>query len=139
MMLVRNYVGRSSIDGFGVFAGEFVPKGTMVWEFTEGCDQVYSDELLASLLPVQREVILHYGYVEPGMKGVVLCCDNARHFNYALDPNCGPGGEMKAGTISTFAMRDIQPGEEFTFSVEEDDDALRKLGPAALEQLSPGK
>ena len=109
MMLVRNYVGKSSIDGFGVFAGEFIPKGTMVWEFTEGCDQVYSDELLAALLPVQREVILHYGYVEPGMEGVVLCCDNARHFNYALDPNCGPGGEMKAGTISTFAMRDIQP------------------------------
>ena len=68
MMLVRNYVGRSPIDGFGVFAGEFIPKGTMVWEFTEGCDQVYSDEILAALSPVQRDVILYYGYVEPGWR-----------------------------------------------------------------------
>lgn len=137
MMLVKNYIGRSPIDGFGVFAGEFIPKGTMVWEFTEGCDQVYSDEILAALLPVQREVILHYGYVENGLEGVVLCCDNARHFNYALDPNCCPGGEMKAGMISTIAMRDIHPGEELTFSVEEDDDALRKLGPAKFNELLP--
>jgi hypothetical protein len=137
MMLVRNYVDRSGIHGMGIFAGEFIPKGTMVWEFTEGCDQVYSQALLARLLPIQREIVLFYGYVEPGMSDVILCCDNARHFNYAVDPNCGPGGEMKAGTISTFAMRDIAPGEELTFSVEEDADALRKLGPELYRSLLP--
>lgn len=139
MMLVRTYLDKSPTHGIGLFASEFIPKGTCVWEFTLGCDQVYTDEILASLAPVQREIVLFYGYIEPGLEGVILCCDNARHFNYALDPNCGPGGEMKAGTISTFAMRDIEPGEELTFSVDEDSDALRKLGPEAYAKLLPPK
>jgi hypothetical protein len=69
MMLVRNYIDKSQIHGVGVFAGEFIPEGTCIWELTPGCDQIYSDAMLAALLPVQREIILFYGYIEPGMEG----------------------------------------------------------------------
>ena len=34
MMLVRNYIDKSPIHGVGVFAGEFIPKGTCIWELT---------------------------------------------------------------------------------------------------------
>lgn len=131
MMLVRNYIDKSPIHGLGIFAGEFIPKGTRVWEFTRGCDQVYAEADLAALHPVQREIIMFYCYVEIGRDGVVLCCDNARHFNYARDFNCGPGDHTVDGYVSTFALRDIREGEELTFSIEEDEDAMRKLGPAA--------
>lgn len=128
MMLVRNYIDKSPIHGIGVFAGEFIPAGTCIWELTPGCDQIYTDEMLAELEPVQREIILFYGYVEPGMEGVILCCDNARHYNFSTDPNSGSDDRAKHGARSTYALRDIAEGEELTFAVEEDVDAARKLG-----------
>lgn len=140
MMLVQNYIDKSANHGLGVFAGEFIPKGNRIWEFTEGCDQIYSAERLAALLPVQRGIIMFYCHVEPGLPGVVLCCDNARHYNYSRDPNTGPlDGPVTDGSMATYAIRDIQRGEELTFSVLEDDDAERKLGPALYAELSGAK
>ncbi len=139
MMLVRNHIDKSPIHGLGVFASEFIPKGTCIWEFTLGCDQIYSDEMLAALTPVQREIILFYGYIEPGMEGVILCCDNARHYNFSSEPNSGSDHRAKHGARSTYALRDIIEGEELTFAVDEDTDAERKLGDAFAElSQSPG-
>ena len=137
MMLVRNYIDKSPIHGIGVFAGEFIAAGTCIWEMTPDCDQVYSEELLATLTAVQRDIVLFYGYIEPGMDGVILCCDNARHYNFSADPNSGSDERMKHGARSTFALRDIAAGEELTFGVDEDDDAARKLG-AVYDLLSRG-
>lgn len=128
MMLVPNYLDRSPIHGIGIFSRDFVPKGTRVWEFTPGFDQVFTEEQLATLLPLQREITMFYCYVEQGVNRLVLCCDNARHFNYADDPNCGPGDHAIDGYVSALALRDIVAGEEFTYSIEEDADADRKLG-----------
>src|SRR5690606_26981127 len=122
----------------GVFAGAFIPKGTCIWELTPGCDQLYTDEMLAALAPVQREIILFYGYVEPGMEGVILCCDNARHYNFSTDPNSGSDDRAKHGARSTYALRDIAEGEELTFAVEEDVDAARKLGDVYRELSRSG-
>jgi uncharacterized protein len=130
MMCVENYLDKSPIHGIGVYAGAFIPRGTLIWEFTPGFDQVHPDASLAQLTPVQRAIVLFYCYREPGLDGVVLCCDNARHYNFDANPNSGTGPRPTRvhGCLSTFALRDIQPGEELTYAVEEDDDALRKLG-----------
>jgi SET domain-containing protein len=128
MMLVPTYLDKSPIHGIGIFARDFIPKGTRVWEFTPGFDEVFSDAELAGLLPVQREAVLFYCFIEPGLEGTVLCCDNARHFNFDDDPNCGSGDHVLHGYISTFALRDIAAGEELTYSVNDDADAARKMG-----------
>lgn len=128
MMLVENYVDRSPIHGLGIFAREPVPRGTRIWEFTPGFDQVFEERTLDALLPLQRRTILFYCYVEQGLNQLVLCCDNARHFNYADDPNCGPATHTVDGFVSAVALRYIAAGEEFTYSVDEDADADRKLG-----------
>ena len=39
MYLVKTYLDKSGIHGMGVFAGEDIPKGTIVWDFVEGVDQ----------------------------------------------------------------------------------------------------
>ncbi|WP_291741329.1 SET domain-containing protein [Bauldia sp.] len=127
-MLVPNYLDRSPIHGIGIFARDSIPEGTRVWEFTPGFDQVFSDVELATLKPLEREAILFYCYVEQGLNSLVLCCDNARHFNYADDPNCGPRDHSVQGFLSAFALRDIAAGEELTYSTAEDADAGRKLG-----------
>jgi hypothetical protein len=89
---------------------------------------VFRESDLALLLPLQRETILFYGYIEPGCEGVVLCCDNARHFNLLRGANCGSGDQSAHGYVSTLALRDIAAGEELTYPFEEDLDARRKLG-----------
>jgi len=128
MMLVPTYLDRSPIHGIGIFATTFIPGGTTVWEFTPNADQVFSEDDLARLLPLQRETILFYGYIEPGREGVVLCCDNARHFNLLRTPNCASREVSAHGYISTVALHDIAAGEELTYPFEEDLDARRKLG-----------
>jgi SET domain-containing protein len=138
MMLVRNYIDKSPIHGIGVFAGEFIPKGTCIWELTPGCDQVYGEDALAAMTPVQREIVLFYGYVEAGIEGIILCCDNARHYNFSSDPNSGSDDRVKHGARSTYALRDIAEGEELTFAVDEDVDAARKLG-EVYDLLARGK
>ncbi|MCB1498479.1 MAG: SET domain-containing protein [Bauldia sp.] len=130
MMLVPTYLDKSPIHGIGIFAAEFITRGTRVWEFTHNADQVFSESALAGLTPLQRQTILFYGYIEPGRDGVVLCCDNARHFNLLRDANCGAGNHSSQGYISTFALRDIAAAEELTYPFEEDVDARRKLGDA---------
>ena len=128
MMLVPTYLDRSPIHGVGIFARDVIPKGTRVWEFTPGFDQVFSDAELAALQPVQRDAVLFYCFIEPGLAGTVLCCDNARHFNFADDPNCGSADHVLHGYVSTCALRDIAAGEELTYSIGEDADAARKMG-----------
>ncbi|MCP4308821.1 MAG: hypothetical protein GY788_28890 [bacterium] len=132
------YLDRSSIHGIGVFSRALIPSGSLVWEFTPGFDQVFSDDVLEKVSPLQRNTILFYGYIEPGRSGVVLCCDNARHFNLSGDANCGAGDHVAHGFISTFALRDIAKGEELTYPVEEDADAERKLGAATFSSLAAG-
>jgi uncharacterized protein len=138
MMLVPTYLDKSRVHGIGIFARDFIPEGTRVWEFTLGCDQVYSEDDLAALRPLQRDTILFYGYVEPGRDGVVLCCDNARHFNLLRGANCGSGDHVVDGYISTLALRDIAAGEELTYPFEEDADARRKLGDAEFVRQTAG-
>lgn len=128
MMLVSTHLDRSPIHGIGIFASEFIARGTTVWEFTPNADRVFTERDLAGLLPIQRETILFYGYVEPGREGVVLCCDNARHFNLLRTPNCASTDRSAHGYMSTVALRDIAAGEELTYPFEEDLDARRKLG-----------
>ncbi len=138
MMLVPTYLDKSPIHGIGIFASEFIPSGRTVWEFTPGMDQVFSESDLARLLPLQRETVLFYGYIEPGRDGVVLCCDNARHFNLLQSPNCGSGADDVGGYISTVALRDIAAGEELTYPFEEDMDARRKLGDSEFLRQTTG-
>jgi len=65
--------------------------------------------VIEKLPPLGRELLNHYGYLSeffPG--GYVLNCDNARFINHSDDPNTDNTTEF------SYALRDIQPGEEIT-------------------------
>jgi hypothetical protein len=38
MLLVKTTIAPSTIHGIGLFADEFIPQGTRIWEFTPGFD-----------------------------------------------------------------------------------------------------
>ena len=102
--LVKTRIGPSKIDGTGLFADEFIPEGTKVWEFTPNFDMVFDD--IIWFTPLLREFLTTYCYMNQGK--YIFCADHAKFFNHSDEPSCWDVGE------NTYAARDIHPGEELT-------------------------
>ena len=126
MLLVKTILGPSPIHGIGIFANEFIAKGTVIWEFTPGFDVYVNPDEVQRLSAAAQVQMLKYCHRERETGQYVLCADDARFFNHSDQPNTYdlPGREGP-----TVAARDIEVGEEltcdyFTF----DADVLDKLG-----------
>ncbi len=111
MLLVKTKLGPSAIAGIGLFADEFIPKGTQVWKLQKGFDVILSEQAFKELsLPAQAQV-RNYCYYNAETKSYVVCGDDARFFNHADEPNVSSGNYDEHIDC---ALRDINPGEELT-------------------------
>ena len=130
MLLVPTYIGPSKIHGLGLFAKEFIPKGTRVWQYQPGFDQAISPPLRASLPPLTEEMLLWFGYRDK-TGWTYLCGDNDRFANHSEDPpTMALPGFTPIETAPDIASRDIQADEEITYNYRIFDvDAAWKLGP----------
>jgi SET domain-containing protein len=109
MFTVKTKLGKSKIEGTGVFAEEFVPKGTLIWKYQEGFDSTTSDEQFEKLPKLAQDYLLHYGYYNKAEGGYVLCGDDARFTNHSSTP------KMQAlNKTDSIAIEDINIGEEIT-------------------------
>ena len=115
MLLVKTTRGPSSIEGVGLFAAEFIPKGTRIWEYRDGVDQRFDESYLAQLAEDERCRLLTHCYRNPCSGIYVLCGDDARYINHSEEPNTEDIG-FEEGILNgegiTIAARDIFPGEE---------------------------
>lgn len=107
MLLVQTKLAPSQIHGTGLVADQFIPKGTIVWMHEDSIDRVYLAEGLNSLPIRARQFIHTYGWREG--KYYILPGDNARFVNHSKEPNCAIDGKGQS-----YAIRDIQVGEEIT-------------------------
>jgi SET domain-containing protein len=110
MLLIKTFIGPSPIDGMGLFAGEDIPKGQIVWELNKSIDRIYTQEDLLQFHPIALAFAKKYWCF---WKGLVLAPgDDARFLNHSENPN------MKDLSIGfedgTVAARDIVMGEELT-------------------------
>jgi SET domain-containing protein len=112
MLLVKTYLDRSDIHGIGLFAGERIAKGTVIWRLSPAIDVLLAPEQVAALHPASRVQIEKYTYLDRRLGMLVLCGDDARFFNHAEAPNCHDYPDEHGGT--TVAARDIEIGEELT-------------------------
>ena len=112
MLLVKTYLAPSRIHGIGLYAGEPIRSGTVVWRLHPAIDVELTDADLAALSAPAREQIRRYTYVDLVRGKHVLCGDDARFFNHADHPNCHDFPDADGGT--TVAARDIGEGEELT-------------------------
>ena len=112
MLLVKTYLERSAIHGIGLFAGERIPAGTVIWRRSPDIDLLLDPEPLERLHPAARAQIEKYTYLDHVLGRLVLCGDDARFFNHADQPNCHDIPDERGGT--TVAARDIEVGEELT-------------------------
>jgi hypothetical protein len=127
MMLVGTRVAPSTIHGLGLFAGQFIPRGTPVWRYVAGFDREFSPEEVAALAAPAQAHLRWFGFVNRETGSVTLDGDHACFMNHASDPNTG--APVAARSVTTVALRDIAAGEEITCDYFAfDADATRKLG-----------
>jgi hypothetical protein len=126
MLLVKTRIGPSKVAGTGLFADEFISKGTPVWRLEPGFDVKLTQAQFDALPEVAQKAVLNYCYVEPNDGTYIMCMDDARFFNHSDVPNVssGPGDDH-----IDRALRDIEPGEEMTQDYRNfDENTEQKLG-----------
>ena len=101
MFTVKTYLDKSEIHGFGVFASEFIRRGSLIWELSD-LDILISEDRYKRLSNVSKSYIDNFAYKQRVVR--VLCSDNAKYVNHSEIPN------MEAGV----ALTDINIGDEIT-------------------------
>ncbi len=115
MLLVKTKIGPSPIHGIGLFAAEFIPKGTRTWTFNPHLDKFYSAAEVERMPEPARTTFKNYCYNSSRSGNFVLCFDDARYMNHSDDANClGNSDDVVEGEWGDVAVRDIQIGEEMT-------------------------
>lgn len=114
MLMIKTKIEASKINGIGLFANQFIPKGTTIWKFQPGFDIKIDKNELAKLPEITKEFFIKYAYLNSDTNKYILCFDDARFFNHSDNPNCIDESPEEENEGITFAARDIQQGEELT-------------------------
>lgn len=123
MILVKSKLGPSKIHGTGLFAEEFIPKGTKIWEFIKGFDLSITKDEFSKLSKPAQDDVLNYAYINKRTGNYILCSDDSRFFNHQENPNveCLYLEDDPNKDVVCFAKRDIEVGEELTCDYREFD------------------
>ncbi|MGZ4055202.1 MAG: SET domain-containing protein [Bacteroidia bacterium] len=115
MLTVKTSLKLSAIPnaGIGLFAEEFIPKGTKIWEFTPGLDLKFTEEEYSKFNDLNTDFLFKYTYKCNGE--YILCVDNGRFINHSDDANTDDSSSF----FQTIAKKDIQAGEEITSNYNE--------------------
>lgn len=129
MLMVKTRIAQSPVHGIGLYAAQFIPKGTVTWRFMPGLDLIVPEDVLLQLSEPARIQFLNYCYVDKFTKNFILCFDDERFINHSTDNyniiQSHIDNEIEGVEL---AARDIQEGEELICNYEEFDfDAHRKL------------
>lgn len=114
MLFVKTQIAPSKIHGFGLFAEQFIAKGTVVWKFTSGFDQKFTAEQILGFPELLQIFIYKYSWRSKKSKLYCFSADNGRYFNHSSDPNCLSEYYDDEDEVVTKATRDIKIGEEMT-------------------------
>lgn len=114
MLLVKTKIGPSKINGIGLFADQFIPKGTVTWKGTTQLDISCSAQELEKLPEIARTTFLKHAYLSTRTGSYILCFDDARFLNHSDDPNIGDADSADSEEGIDMALRNIEPGEELT-------------------------
>jgi len=121
MLLIKTKIHSSDVAGIGLFADEFIPKGTYIWRFKKGFDVRVNKDYPDTLQEPAKNFFMTYAYQNPQTLNYVLCADDARFFNHSDTPNTHCVEDPEDEDTANVASRDIQAGEELTVDYREFD------------------
>lgn len=118
MLRVKTYLAASSIQGTGLFLGESVRAGSVLWAFDEEFDPVVPIEKVVRALeanPMAAEYVRHFGYVDIARPNyITFNVDNERFKNDSVSPNCFVRDD--GASVAAF---DLPAGVELTNDYED--------------------
>lgn len=110
MLLVKTYVDKSKIHGFGREQAEPIPAGTVWWRFSGlSGDQIRTRAQISAMGVTSRQFWKKYSFKSDRSGRRCLCFDDARYVNHSNTPNTA---EDDYGC--SVSMVDIQVGDELT-------------------------
>lgn len=88
MMTVKTYVAPSGIQGNGLYAGEDIKQGQVIWEFIPKFDVEFALADIAAMPELAQAYLERYTYPHPRKDGVrILDGDGGRFMNHSATPN----------------------------------------------------
>jgi uncharacterized protein len=93
--------------GLGVFATQFIPKGTITW-VRDPLDRVLTPDRFKAMPPIYTDRLFKYTFRDT-QGNHILCWDAGRFLNHSCEPSC-----MGYSIDFEIAIRDIYPNEELT-------------------------
>jgi len=122
MLQVKTYIDKSSIHGIGLFAEEFIPKGTIVWIMSD-LDMILEQEEFDKLPIIAQDYIRKHGDWDIQMQKITMSFDNDKFINHSDKPNLRYNKNQ-----TTESNKDILKGEEITINYFEfDEQASKKI------------
>jgi uncharacterized protein len=117
MLTVSTYLAPSAIDGIGVFAGEYIERGRLIWSLNPKFDIFILPSEIGAYPPFLQDFVARYTYPHLEIPGVVILdSDNGRFMNHSLSPNTDFCIFDKG-----YALFDVAQGEELTCNYHEFD------------------
>ncbi len=112
MTIVKTFLKETKHKGIGLFAGQFILKGTTWWIETPDFDKVVTTDEYFAASGIEREFYDTYMFVKTDGT-MYVCVDNARFINHSNNPNTTNNGN------DCVTVRDIKQGEELTCDYRE--------------------
>ena len=114
MLHIKTKIDPSNIHGIGLYADEFIPKGTVIWKFQEEFDQVFDPSALETLPKQAQQFLDFYAFLSRTSGRYILPTDHGKFVNHSDDPNCECKYLDAHSELVSITKRDIFPGEEIT-------------------------
>jgi uncharacterized protein len=114
MLFVKTKILPSKIQGLGLFADEFIPKGTVIWKFTPEFDLKFTKTQIKKFPKQVQEYLDAYAWLSKKSGKYCFASDNGKYFNHSKTPNALSSYYKNEEEVITKALRDICKGEEIT-------------------------
>jgi uncharacterized protein len=109
-LLVETYLKETPDKGLGLFAKQFVPKGTSIYTDDYSFDRTFTNAQVEKMSALMQAHVHKYATYQKAKDEWYLCADNARFWNHSEHPNT----DWDDDKSMMAANRDIQAGEELT-------------------------
>jgi uncharacterized protein len=114
MLYVKTIIGASEIEGIGLFADEFIAKGTVIWKFTPGFDLKFTKQEIEKFPANVQKYLEKYAWLSKKSDKYCFSSDSGKYFNHSDNPNSLSAYYEDEEEVVTKAIKDIYPGEEIT-------------------------
>jgi SET domain-containing protein len=126
MLTISTYLAPSVIQGLGVYSGEYIERGRLIWSLNPKFDIFIHPSEIETYPAHLQDFIARYTYPHLEIPGVVILdSDNGRFMNHSLSPNTDFRIFDKG-----YALFDIPQGEELTCNYHEFDPTFVGFFPA---------